>query len=326
MGIENIIEGVGLNEEYKPYADIKTTENKVELSLHKPYLASLELECIKIVKGLCVVINKIDYVERYTLEEHVFDIKDNILLFNYIVEGQCQIPANKDRYMFLKKNDANIYLKNNNPNAFNHVYNAYIIHILANKDQIKSNKLDGFENIERIIDKIYTATSIERHITFESNKHIQEVLNQIITTNEHTPLQTEDYNKLKALELLLLTDISKLETDTEIPTYSDAQIRVVRKIKNSLSREIASYVSLNTLSASYGINLTTLKNCFKEMYGKPLYSWYREYKFHRAKELIKNTDYPIAKIANMIGYKSSSKFSKAFKQEMGVLPSSYRKK
>lgn len=61
------------------------------------------------------------------------------------------------------------------------------------------------------------------------------------------------------------------------------------------------------------------------MYGKPLYTWYREYKFHRAKELIKNTDYPIAKIANMVGYKSSSKFSKAFKKEMGALPSSYRK-
>lgn len=79
------------------------------------------------------------------------------------------------------------------------------------------------------------------------------------------------------------------------------------------------------LSVTYGINLTTLKNCFRDMYGKPLYTWYREYKFHRAKELIKNTDYPIAKIANMVGYKSSSKFSKAFKKEMGALPSSYRK-
>ena len=69
-----------------------------------------------------------------------------------------------------------------------------------------------------------------------------------------------------------------------------------------------------------------MKNCFKDMYGKPLYKWYREYKFQRATDLIKNTTYPISKIANMVGYKSSSKFSKAFKTEMGVLPSSYRKK
>ena len=131
---------------------------------------------------------------------------------------------------------------------------------------------------------------------------------------------------LKTLEsLLFLYEIEIENEKIDQRTYSDETIRVVRYIKNSLSRNIASYVSLETLSMSYGINLTTLKNCFKDMYGKPLYTWYKEYKFYRAKELIKNTDYPISKIAYMVGYKSSSKFTKAFKKEMGVLPSSYRK-
>ena len=131
---------------------------------------------------------------------------------------------------------------------------------------------------------------------------------------------------LKTLEsLLFLYEIEIENEKIDQRTYSDETIRVVRYIKNSLSRNIASYVSLETLSMSYGINLTTLKNCFKDMYGKPLYTWYKEYKFYRAKELIKNTDYPISKIAYMVGYKSSSKFAKAFKKEMGVLPSSYRK-
>lgn len=135
------------------------------------------------------------------------------------------------------------------------------------------------------------------------------------------------YYQIKIIEIITyLYELNIGAIKNDYKTYSDAQIRVVRKIKNHLSRDIASYISLEVLSNSYGINLTTLKNCFRDMYGKPLYTWYREYKFLRAKELIKNTDYPISKIANMIGYKSSSKFTKAFKKEMGVLPSSYRKK
>jgi AraC-like DNA-binding protein len=134
------------------------------------------------------------------------------------------------------------------------------------------------------------------------------------------------YYQIKIIEIITyLYELNISAMDNNYKTYTDAQIRVVRKIKNHLSRDIASYISLEVLANSYGINLTTLKNCFRDMYGKPLYTWYREYKFLRAKELIKNTDYPISKIANMIGYKSSSKFTKAFKKEMGVLPSSYRK-
>jgi len=145
--------------------------------------------------------------------------------------------------------------------------------------------------------------------------------------------QTEDltlrrvYHQIKIIEIIIyLYKLKFISNQETYKTYTDAQIRVVRKIKNHLSRDIASYKSLESLALNYGINLTTLKNCFKDMYGKPLYTWYREYKFKRATDLIKNTDYPISKIANMIGYKSSSKFTKAFKKEMGVLPSSYRKK
>ena len=39
---------------------------------------------------------------------------------------------------------------------------------------------------------------------------------------------------------------------------------------------------------------------------------------------MQNTDDQIAKIEKMVGYKSSSKFTKAFKKEMVALPSSYR--
>ena len=177
-----------------------------------------------------------------------------------------------------------------------------------------------------IIENLFEKAKTENNIIFKSPEKITTIIQELIDFNPTNELSHRIFYQLKTLEILLnLYEYDFKDEKIYQRTYSDAQIRVVRTIKNSLSRNIASYVSLDQVAMSYGMNLTTLKNCFKDMYGKPLYTWYKEYKFYRARELIKNTDYPISKIANMIGYKSSSKFAKAFKKEMGVLPSSYRK-
>lgn len=325
---ETIFKCLSLNKEYIPYSTIKETDNTVTISLNKQEIISLYLECYSVIPGLCIIENTVKSIERYTQDDYIFDFdKDGILLISYLMKGQCQIPADNDKFMFMKEGEVNIYLNKNNATVFNHINNSKFIHILINKKELmKNDRIKNTLKYSEIIEKIYEIANHKNHITFESSSEIKEVLQQIIKYEDNERLPKYMYNQLKTYELLGLTYASEIENKTvDLPTYSDAQIRVVRKIKNALSRDIASYVSLDVLSASYGINLTTLKNCFRDMYGKPLYTWYREYKFHRAKELIKNTNYPIAKIANMVGYKSSSKFSKAFKKEMGMLPSSYRK-
>ena len=185
---------------------------------------------------------------------------------------------------------------------------------------------DYFKYIREVINYFFDVCENENAIIFKTPEKILNIVEEIKEFDFKKDKSKRLLFILKTLEsLLFLYEIEIENEKIDQRTYSDETIRVVRYIKNSLSRNIASYVSLETLSMSYGINLTTLKNCFKDMYGKPLYTWYKEYKFYRAKELIKNTDYPISKIAYMVGYKSSSKFAKAFKKEMGVLPSSYRK-
>ena len=81
------------------------------------------------------------------------------------------------------------------------------------------------------------------------------------------------------------------------------------------------YKALN----KYGISKTSLKNCFKEVYGKPIFTWRKEYRLDYSCKLINEDKYNISQIANMVGYKSPSKFTKAFKEYIGCTPSEYRK-
>ena len=51
----------------------------------------------------------------------------------------------------------------------------------------------------------------------------------------------------------------------------------------------------------------------------------KEYRIHRAMELLRQSDEPIAQIAAGLGYESAGKFTRAFQDVAHVLPSEYRK-
>ena len=75
----------------------------------------------------------------------------------------------------------------------------------------------------------------------------------------------------------------------------------------------------------YLINTSTLKSVFKAVYGQPIAAYMKEFRMHRAMELLRGTDMPISDIAAAVGYESAGKFTKAFQDVAHVLPSEYRK-
>ncbi|RAP52758.1 MAG: hypothetical protein BZ138_02470 [Methanosphaera sp. rholeuAM270] len=319
---------IHIKEEFSPYVKYEKIKNGRKLYINIPHKYEIELKIYNLIPGITVIVDYSNLTDHFRTSDDIlyYEHPEDTLLINFVSKGQLQYEIEPDKYMFVKENDISMYIKKLNPKSFRYVGNVTLFHILINRTQIQKvfqeyNK----ENME-IIDKLFEIAKKENCTIFKAQEKILQNAAEYKNYPLNKELSSKLFFRLKAFESLVLLYEFEIEDEKNIRrTYSDAQIRVVRNIKNSLSRNIASYVSLDSLSMSYGINLTTLKNCFKDMYGKPLYTWYKEYKFNRAKELIKNTDYPISKIAYMIGYKSSSKFAKAFKKEMGVLPSSYRK-
>ena len=57
----------------------------------------------------------------------------------------------------------------------------------------------------------------------------------------------------------------------------------------------------------------------------PIATYMKQYRMNQAIAYLKETDDSMAEIAAAVGYENQSKFTAAFKNVVGVLPTTYRK-
>ncbi len=156
---------------------------------------------------------------------------------------------------------------------------------------------------------------------FRANEKINHVIGELYSVDERIK---EPYFKLKCLELLLFVFIAR-ESKIESISLSKKQVIMVENVRKDLTSNLESKITIDELADKYGVSKTTLKNCFKEVYGKPIFKWRKEYKLDYACRLIEEGELNISQISDKVGYASHSKFSQAFKEYIGCTPSEYKK-
>lgn len=156
---------------------------------------------------------------------------------------------------------------------------------------------------------------------FRSNEKIDHVIGELYCVDDRIK---EPYFKIKCLELLLFFSIYG-ESKTESLSLSKKQVDIVENVRNDLINDLENKITIDELANRYCVSKTTLKNCFKEVYGKPIFKWRKEYKLDYACRLIENDEFTISEISKKVGYSSPSKFSHAFKEHVGCTPSEYKK-
>lgn len=132
------------------------------------------------------------------------------------------------------------------------------------------------------------------------------------------------YLQLKVQELLLY--LSQYQTGgKELTQYFSRQTEQIKDIHKLLTEHLDQRFTIEDLSRRYLMNTSTLKAVFKTVYGLPIATYMKEYRIHRAMELLRERDDSIASIAEQVGYGSQGKFTKAFKDVTQLLPTEYRK-
>lgn len=197
--------------------------------------------------------------------------------------------------------------------AFSEKHENFKLTFFYDKDYLTSFGLK-YDNIPSSIEKELCCTS--KLIVFElmKTKFSGHLKNMFVES--------------KAIELLLCVIGCELTPEDKCSSckfllnpYEKEKIFEARDI---LLNNLENPPIIAELAMQVGINQCYLKKGFKDLYDTSIYAFVQEQRIIKAKLLLKNTNYSIATIAEMIGFSNPSNFSNAFKNYTGVLPSEIR--
>lgn len=152
---------------------------------------------------------------------------------------------------------------------------------------------------------------------------IEHIFSELYSVPEHI---REGYLKIKVMELLLFlggADICAHAVSSP-RAFSLSQVEAVMAARDYLTQHTEKHITVCALAEHCGISQTTLKTCFKSVFGESVYTFTRRYKMQRAALLLRQTDKNVMEIAGMLGYDNASKFAGAFRAVCGRSPREYR--
>jgi len=105
------------------------------------------------------------------------------------------------------------------------------------------------------------------------------------------------------------------------------KIEILRRLnlaKEYLYSNYNTNISLNELAEYACLSVTHLLRTFRQAFHQTPHQFLVQIRLQRAKELLKNTDYPVNEIVNMIGFDCPSSFIRLFKDRFQTTPMKYR--
>lgn len=305
--------------EYLTFA--KNIDNNDEYSLYKiDYQDSYGyMTVFDILPGVQVILNDFHCIISPESKE---PSTKHYLEINHCLHGRFECIFEENRYGYLGEGDVsmNDWSIDRKISSFPLGY-YYGIEILIDIDRVsqdaffKQFHIDVLALFKRVRKnhKLLIVRSTERiqHIYWEMY-HVWDKMDQ-------------NYLKLKVAELLFFLQDASFEILDDRCYYTKYQIQSVKQVKKYLSENYQEKHKIEDLAHFSHISVATLRKCFKDIYGKPIYQWYKEYRLEKARKLLLETDLSIITIATQIGYTNPSKFSSAFQSYFHQTPYIYRK-
>ena len=135
------------------------------------------------------------------------------------------------------------------------------------------------------------------------------------------------YLESKALELMALVITQELEIrDSNENAHAlkpDVADRIYRA-RELLLQRLDNPPTLMELAQQVELNSRTLKEGFRQMFGKPAFSYLHDYRLEQARQLLETEELKVTEVADAIGF-GHSYFAKAFSKKFGLTPKLYQK-
>jgi AraC-like DNA-binding protein len=279
------------------------------------------MTCYQVFPGIDLIYN--DFHMQSCFSE--FRPKVEMIGIDHCREGRIEWEFQKDSYLYLQQGDLQIHTKENHARTFGfplgHYHGITVAIYVEEAAKTLKTVLGGLPvDLQALREK---SSSGKRPLIMRGNDTVEHIFSELYTMPDGIKMY---YFKLKVLELLLFLSVADIrENGEKSPYFSGKQVETVKAIKKHITENIDKRFTLEELSARFEIPVTSMKLCFKGVYGASVYAFIRNYRMQAAALMLRRSDENVAVIAGKVGYDNSSKFAAAFKKVMKMSPFEYRK-
>lgn len=249
----------------------------------------------------------------------------NLFCIDHCREGRLEYPAADDAYSYVEAGDLKFDRRLTHTGHFemplSHYHGAMVSFDMDEACRSLPQEIKDFPvNLRALQEKF--CNGIYPHVV-----HGEGSISHIFGELYAVPAKIKrSYFKIKILELLLYLEALELsENPAEKPYFYRTQVEKVKAVQQFLVGHMDENFTQEEISRCFDIPLTTLKNCFKSVFGASIGSYLLEYRMNQAAVFLRTKrEMRVAEIAGCVGYDSPSKFAAAFRKKMGMTPMDYR--
>lgn len=304
----NSLENISFEQEYKT-----NIENTILLPKKLGYMS---ISDTKINEDIFLFKMDQNINENITIDSDI----QNLFYINIILAGNHVSKSDKHKKHFIsKKGETSIQFINEDKGIYIKEAKKPFksIGIVIKGDFLEKNLFSKLEDIKSIKTQSF---SIFKHET--TNIKTQVCANELFYMRENNTL-SNIYKESKVLEIIYneFNDILNIQKFPNIGIKLDEyDLQALYKAKELLINNIQNPPSIKELSKSVCLNEFKLKKGFKEIFNITPYKFLEQCRMEKAKYLLENEDININEVAEFLGYKYQSNFSKVFKQYFNTNP------
>lgn len=254
-----------------------------------------------------------------------FRTGQNVFCIDHCREGRLEYPAKNDAYSYVEAGDLKLDRRLTHTGHFEfplfHYHGAMVSIDMEAACASLPGEIKDFPVDLRALQKKYCSDVWP--MVIHGPGAIEHIFGELYAVPEKIK---RPYFKIKILELLLYLEALELpENTSEKPYFYKSQVEQVKAIRNFLAEHMDENYTQEELSSRFGISLTSMKQCFKSVFGSTIGVWLLTYRMNQAAVLLRTERrMNISEIAGRVGYDSPSKFAMAFRRIMGMSPGEYR--
>ncbi len=151
------------------------------------------------------------------------------------------------------------------------------------------------------------------------------ILNQMREYNEHLEEYGMPYHIFSLITSLWLHTITLFNySSTKLRKSKNNRHEYLRLMLSFIHKNYSSNISLDDIASCAHISVSECSRCFKSLLNVTPYGYLLNFRITKSTELLVDTNYSVAEIANMTGFNDSSHFIQYFKKIQKKTPNQYR--